>query len=398
MGEKARKNISRYDLFPKISEDFAQRTTAGGIISVVSLIFIVMLFAQQMIEYATTSTSYDLLVDDDDRGSGAKMRINVDLTLHAMHCEQVSLDVMDVTGEQHLDVTSSEVTKRRVDSFGKRIAMTQERARVNEKHTKASDETKEGEEENGTGLAKKCGDCYGAGEEGECCDDCESVRRAYRRKGWALSRIGTVEQCKQEYDETAMRNLHKEGCHFEGHIEVNKVAGNFHISPGKSFDNNGQHVHDLSPFGDLDVFNFSHTIHKISFGEEFPGVVNPLDGVSRIMESKSGTYQYRLQVVPARYKFLGFNARVVDSNEYSVTDHYREFDPTIQRSLPGLFFFYDLSPLRVEYEEKRMGFFKFLSNVAAIVGGVYAVSSIVDGAVYRGQRAMQEKVDLGKQG
>ena len=45
-----------------------------------------------------------------------------------------------------------------------------------------------------------------------------------------------------------------------------------------------------------------------------------------------------------------------------------------------------------------MGFFKFLSNVAAIVGGVYAVSSIVDGAVYRGQRAMQEKVDLGKQG
>eukprot|EP00520_Triparma_pacifica_P002546 CAMPEP_0118655306 /NCGR_PEP_ID=MMETSP0785-20121206/12853_1 /TAXON_ID=91992 /ORGANISM="Bolidomonas pacifica, Strain CCMP 1866" /LENGTH=101 /DNA_ID=CAMNT_0006548025 /DNA_START=263 /DNA_END=563 /DNA_ORIENTATION=+ len=26
-----------------------------------------------------------------------------------------------------------------------------------------------------------CGDCYGAGEVGECCDTCDDVRRAYRR-------------------------------------------------------------------------------------------------------------------------------------------------------------------------------------------------------------------------
>ena len=66
--------------------------------------------------------------------------------------------------------------------------------------------------------------------------------------------------------------------------------------------------------------------------------------------------------------------------------------------LPGLFFFYDLSPLRVEYEERRIGFFQYLSNVAAIIGGVSAVVNIVDGLVYRGQRALREKVDLGKQG
>jgi len=57
-----------------------------------------------------------------------------------------------------------------------------------------------------------------------------------------------------------------------------------------------------------------------------------------------------------------------------------------------------LSPLRVEYEEKRMGFFQFLSNIAAVIGGVSAVTSIIDGLVYRGQQALKEKIDLGKQG
>jgi hypothetical protein len=137
----------------------------------------------------------------------------------------------------------------------------------------------------------------------------------------------------------------------------------------------------------------------LSFGEEFPGVVNPLDGVTRTMDdANAGVYQYRLSVVPARYKYLGFRARVVESNDYSVTDHFRGFDVTKNPGLPGLFFFYDLSPLRVEYEERRIGFFQYLSNVAAIIGGVSAVVNIVDGLVYRGQRALREKVDLGKQG
>ena len=29
-----------------------------------------------------------------------------------------------------------------------------------------------------------------------------------------------------------------EGCRLEGHLEVNKVAGNFHIAPGISFQQN----------------------------------------------------------------------------------------------------------------------------------------------------------------
>lgn len=62
-----------------------------------------------------------------------------------------------------------------------------------------------------------------------------------------------------------------------GHVEVAKVSGNVHFAPGKSFSSGNMHVHDLSMFGGQQ-FNFSHKINKLSFGTEYPGMVNALDG------------------------------------------------------------------------------------------------------------------------
>ena len=44
-------------------------------------------------------------------------------------------------------------------------------------------------------------------------------------------------------------------------------------------------VHDLQPFG-VKLFNMSHRIRKLSFGTEFPGVINPLDD-HKTIDSKS---------------------------------------------------------------------------------------------------------------
>lgn len=48
-----------------------------------------------------------------------------------------------------------------------------------------------------------------------------------------------------------------------------QVAGNFHIAPGRSYQQGNMHVHDLSPFSGH-TFDFSHTIHKLAFGQEYP--------------------------------------------------------------------------------------------------------------------------------
>lgn len=59
-----------------------------------------------------------------------------------------------------------------------------------------------------------------------------------------------------------------EGCNIYGSLEVNKVAGNFHFAPGKSFQYSGMHVHDLMAFQTENI-NVSHTIHKLAFGAHF---------------------------------------------------------------------------------------------------------------------------------
>jgi hypothetical protein len=83
-------------------------------------------------------------------------------------------------------------------------------------------------------------------------------------------------QCKREGFLEKIKEEDGEGCNVYGTLEANKVAGNFHFAPGKSFQQANMHVHDLMTFG-KESFNVSHKITEISFGVHFPGVVNPLD-------------------------------------------------------------------------------------------------------------------------
>jgi hypothetical protein len=157
------------------------------------------------------------------------------------------------------------------------------------------------------------------------------------------------------------------------------------------------HVHDLMPFR-TKKFDMSHKITKLSFGEAFPGVVNPLDGVKRDMQGDAGMYQYFLKVVPTAFSGARDRAEVARTNQFSVTDHFKPVDAEEGLHLPGVFFFYDLSPIKVNIRERRASALSFATNLCAIVGGVFAVSGILDATVHRGGKALRAKIDLGKQG
>jgi hypothetical protein len=64
-------------------------------------------------------------------------------------------------------------------------------------------------------------------------------------------------QCKREGFLQRIKDEEGEGCNIYGFLEVNKVAGNFHFAPGKSFQQSGVHVHDLLAF-QKDSFNVSY--------------------------------------------------------------------------------------------------------------------------------------------
>jgi hypothetical protein len=66
-------------------------------------------------------------------------------------------------------------------------------------------------------------------------------------------------QCKSEGFLQRIKDEEGEGCNIYGFLEVNKVAGNFHFAPGKSFQQSGVHVHDLLAF-QKDSFNVSYDL------------------------------------------------------------------------------------------------------------------------------------------
>lgn len=61
-------------------------------------------------------------------------------------------------------------------------------------------------------------------------------------------------QCKREGFLQKIKDEEGEGCNIHGFLDVNKVAGNFHFAPGKSFQQSNVHVHDLLAF-QKDSFN-----------------------------------------------------------------------------------------------------------------------------------------------
>jgi len=350
--------LKSLDAYPKINEDFYSRTLSGGFITLVSTVVMALLFITELRLFLSSRTANQLVVDT---SRGETLQINLDITFPALACSVVHLDAMDISGEQHLDVRHN-IYKKRLDSHGKAVAEPKQDKINNPKIQKPLQKHGGRLEHNET----YCGSCFGAeSSDDDCCNSCEEVREAYRKKGWAMTNADLIDQCHREGFIEKVKEEAGEGCNVYGQLEVNKVAGNFHFAPGKSFQQSAMHLLDLMGFV-TDSFNVSHTINELSFGAHFPGAVNPLDGVKSIQNSEHGMYQYFIKVVPTVYTDI--RGRKISTNQFSVTEHYTTGGPG-PRVIPGVFFFYDLSPIKVKFTEERVSFLHFLTNVCAIVGG-----------------------------
>lgn len=386
--------LSALDAFPKVNEDFFKKTMSGGVITVITCLLMGILFLGELQGYLTTQTDNQLVVDT---SRGAHIDINFDVEFPRMPCSWLSLDAMDISGEMHLDVATHSIQKQRISAAGKPVSEPEHHDVL---HTRK--DTKK------ANVTNKCGSCYGAESATlTCCNTCEEVRQAYQTKGWVLNNLSGIEQCKDDGYLNAVKEQEGEGCHIWGQLTVNKVAGNFHFAAGHSYQQGSMHIHDMAPFTDK-TLDFSHTIRALSFGKPYPGMKNPLDNVSQMTpraaskpedkakKAATGMYQYFLKVVPTEY--VDLKGSSTNSNQFSVTENFRESADAHAggRSLPGVFFFYDLSPIKVTIKQKKSSFLHFLTNVCAIVGGMFALSGLIDGTVYHAEQVIRKKIELGK--
>lgn len=88
-----------------------------------------------------------------------------------------------------------------------------------------------------------------------------------------------------------------DACRVHGSLTLNKVAGNFHITGGKSIQFASGHIH-ISNLFDETPLNFSHRINRFSFGDATSGIVHPLEGDEKVFKDSAMMGQYFIEVVP----------------------------------------------------------------------------------------------------
>lgn len=84
-------------------------------------------------------------------------------------------------------------------------------------------------------------------------------------------------------ERTIKPNKPFDACRVHGSLTLNKVAGNFHITAGKSIHFASGHIHITNLFDEVPL-NLSHRINRFSFGDATSGIVHPLEGDEKILE------------------------------------------------------------------------------------------------------------------
>ncbi|KAJ7781802.1 Sec1-like protein [Mycena maculata] len=394
------------DAFGKTTDDVKVKTRTGAFLTIVAAAIILAFTTMEFFDYRRVNIDTSIVVD---KSRGEKLTVRMNITFPRVPCYLLSLDVMDISGETQRGLTHN-ILKARLDSTGTPVpnAVSSELSNDIEKMNSAKD-------------PNYCGSCYGGLEpEGGCCNSCEDVRTAYVNRGWSFSNPDSIEQCKDEGWSEKLREQSNEGCNISGRIRVNKVIGNIHLSPGRSFQTNSRNFYELVPYlrDDGNRHDFSHTIHEFAFqGDDEYDVYkakasramkerlgigkNPLDGTRARTSKAQFMFQYFLKVVSTQFRTL--DGKVIKSHQYSTTQFERDLKDGGQsdtpqgvhlqhgtNGVPGAFFNFEISPILVVHSDTRQSFAHFLTSTCAIIGGVLTVASLIDSVLFATGRALKK--------
>ena len=105
------KSIKTFDLFSKVSHDYAPTTPMGGVISLLAVLSMLLLFLIELNISTSERLTQSILVDQDQ---GAKLlQVNLNITLTELPCALVAFDHLDVLVDYEQGVRGT-VTRRRV--------------------------------------------------------------------------------------------------------------------------------------------------------------------------------------------------------------------------------------------------------------------------------------------
>ncbi|KAK9308350.1 hypothetical protein QLX08_001764 [Tetragonisca angustula] len=327
------KTVKELDAFPKVPEPYIDKTAVGGTFSIFTICTIAYLIIAETSYYLDSRLQFKFETDTD---IDAKLKINIDITV-AMTCGRISADVLDSTNQNMIGHDSLE----QEDTWWE---LTQEQRSHFE--------------------ALKDMNSY--------------LREEYHAIHELLWKSNQVTLYSEMPKRTRQPSYPPNACRIHGSLNVNKVAGNFHVTAGKSLSFPMGHIHILTFMTDKD-YNFTHRINKFSFGGPSPGIIHPLEGDEKIADNNMILYQYFVEVVPTDIQTLLSTSRTY---QYSVKDHQRPIDHQKgSHGRPGIFFKYDMSALKIKVTQQRDTVCQFLVKLCATIGGIFVTSGLVKNIV-----------------
>lgn len=344
--------LKSLDAFPRAEDHLLQKTQSGAFVSIVGLVIMATLFIHELKYYLSTYTVHQMAVD---LNRGEPLPIHINMSFPSLPCDVLSVDAIDLSGKHEVDLDTN-IWKLRLNRDGVIVGSEYLSDLVEKGHGvhKHDDHT-------GNRAHKD-------DHEHDHKENHDDSEKKIHLEGFDKDAENLIERVKH-----AIAN--EEGCLVYGSLDVQRVAGNFHIS-----------VHGLNIFVAQMIFggathvNVSHVINDLSFGPKYPGIHNPLDGTVRILHDTSGTFKYYIKIVPTEYRYL--SKKVLPTNQFSVTEYFspiNEYD----RTWPAVYFLYDLSPITVTIKEERRSFLHFITRLCAVLGGTFAVTGMLDKWMYR---------------
>ncbi|RDW81997.1 hypothetical protein BP6252_03109 [Coleophoma cylindrospora] len=323
-GEKPGNIVQAFDYFPKAKPQYITQTSGGGKWTVAMITVSCLLIFSEFRVWWQGQEEHTFAVE---KGVGHSMQLNMDIVV-AMQCQDIHINVQDAAGDR---ILAADILKRDPTNWGQWVD---------------------------NGVHKLGHDAHGRIVTGEGWHNLEHDDGfGEEHVHDILAAAGNGKKAKFGKTPRVRGAGRGDSCRIYGSFFVNKVQGDFHITArGHGYQEMGQHL-------DHNAFNFSHIVNELSFGLFYPSLLNPLDKTIATTPNHFHKFQYFLSVVPTIYSA----GRDIFTNQYAVTEQSHMVG---DRSVPGIFFKYDIEPMLLTIEERRDGFLRFVVKVVNVFSGV----------------------------
>ena len=212
----------------------------------------------------------------------------------------------------------------------------------------------------------------------------DEEKRVDEDKKWNDAAI----QKKKRHHHKVLRNWKDSehpGCQIAGHLLVDRAPGNFHIMARSKH-------HDLVS----EMTNVSHMVNNLYVGDptamhwiqrqrskiptEIEPTIIPMNENVYPTSDLHESYHHYMKLVATKIDGMKVGSRELVFYQMLANSQLAYYDKKIT---PEAKFAYDLSPIAVKYSFQSRRWYDYLTSIFAIIGGVFTVVGMVEGAMRR---------------